>query len=93
MWQIPTAYFCIGGLCLALIANCAFKKKVSSTFVEGMLDPFVIGFAIILWPAFFLNDVFRYIPKQRKERLELLREEKKEAQVRRLNERERFKKL
>lgn len=62
------AYFGLGVLSLWLAASKAKKHGVDSTFVQAASAPTLAIFALALWPAFLVNDLFGEIPRQRKER-------------------------
>ena len=84
-------YFGIGLICAFGLLRYTHKKKVSSSLFEAFgaaiffpvcfpfLLPILVPLVAAFWPIFFIDDVFRYIPKQRRERLALLKSELKEA--------------
>ncbi|WP_442481558.1 NfeD family protein [Aeoliella sp. SH292] len=88
MHLVLIAYFLLGCVCCYLVGKSAAKSKVSSTFFEA-LQTFQLAIAtaaLVFWPLFIVNDVLFYIPRQRKERLQHLRDLRKTAHCRRLAE-------
>ena len=92
MREFAAFYFGFGLFAAVITFRYADKRKVSSTFIEGLthsfLSPGIFLFTVAFWPMFFLNDIFLVIPRESKERLIRLKAELIEARAERLEARE-----
>lgn len=81
MWNYFIAYLAVGALCFLAVTVYSARKKVSASMSEALIDPLLFMFVLPLWPVFLLNDLFLYIPKQRRERASQLNSTTTEAQI------------